>query len=182
MKKGQILLLFAFFLPIVLMLLAAVIELGRVWVYRVRLQRGAQAAVDAGISAAAEQIATLAIAAQTRTACPTMSSTCPERGDLASWLDNAARATLTASDMQATVLAVAEDICELNQLSSGEAGIGSLLWTYPQVDFRPDDDSVTSLRLSLTMKGRVDILLGGWLGMEEVVVPVNAAAEIPCRR
>ena len=62
----------AVLLVVALLLLAVVVDAGRLYIERARLKRAAQAAADAGIGVAAEHMVTLAVARQTQVA---MSST-----------------------------------------------------------------------------------------------------------
>jgi uncharacterized membrane protein len=174
--RGQMLIVVAILLAIVLMLLAVAVDGGRLMIERTRLRRSAQASADAGIGLVAEHMVTHAAVRQTQaaalpTCAPGMPCTpTPALNDVTGWLTDDDRATLVAPPMKTQVAAEARQYAQLNDFASAEV-------IYPQ-DYDPDAPVV---RVLVTLRRRATILLAGLLEEEWVDLVEQGLSQIPQR-
>lgn len=194
-SRGQILIILAFLIPIGLLIIAVAIDVGRLYRERAQAERAAQSAANAGVSALAEELATLAVARYQEavstpsatpdpaiTAEPTQIATpTPPIQELTGWLRDDDRAALAWDPIRSRVIEVAEDYASLNDLDPERENIQALEITYPQTGFDPYDQDHTTLRLSVRVRGRSLMLLAGLVGREYVDFSVEAASELGIR-
>lgn len=185
--RGQVLILIAVLIPVVLLFLALAVDVGRVYIERARLQRSAQGAADAGISVVAEHMVTLAVARQTSLAATpsptppgTMTAT-PFPADIQAWLQDEDRQALTTDPLRGTAVAEAMLFAQHNSLATSSPGIIRLEPFYPQPGYRPDDPGIPVLRFLVTVERRTTILLAGLLGDGFVHIRTTGQSEIPQR-
>jgi hypothetical protein len=189
-RCGQIVVVIAVLIPIVLLMLAVAVDAGRLYIERARLRRAAQAGVDAGLGWVAEQMVTLAVPRQTaaaeRTPCTpdagfgTPNATCtgtPPPDDIPCWLTDEDRAFLVSPPMRETAQAVARHYASQNDLDASDETIQELTVDYPYL-YDPNGET---LRMQFAAKRLVTMLLAGLLGRETIEVPVEVMAEIPLR-
>ena len=183
-RHGQVLILVAVLIPILLLFLAVVVDAGRIFIERSRLQRSAQAAADAGISVVAEQMVTLAVARQTTmagTPSPTPPGTMtatPPPGDIQGWLHDEDRRALTSDPLQAT--AVAETL--LYALRNGlDLDVLRLDVEFPQPGYTPGNSGIRVLRFMVEVERQTSILLAGLFGDAFISLEATGRSEIPQR-
>lgn len=186
--RGQVVIIFAFLIIIGLFLLALLVDGGRLYVYRGRDQRAAQSAADAGIGLVAERMVTLAIPRMTEAS---LASSClaegefsapgaactstPEPDEIADWLTEDDQQALLAPEIKVTVQALAVEYAGRNGISESEPAISDLQAEYP---YRYQHESET-IRIRVTVRRNVEVLLAGLLGQEFIVLPVEAISEVP---
>lgn len=188
--RGQVVVIVAIALTVVLTLLAVAVDGGRLYIQRGRLDRGAQAAAEAGIGWVAEEMVTLAVPRQTeaagRAACVPdgeygeSGSSCtatPLPAEIAHWLNDDDRATLTGPEAQETAEAVAREYAARNGIHATDPEIESLVFTYP---YAYDSDGPV-LGFRSYVRQRVTVLLVGLLGRQFASVVGVGQAEIPQR-
>jgi hypothetical protein len=194
-RRGQILIIVAVLVPVALLLLAVAIDMGRMYQERGQMRRAAQSASDAGASALAEAIATLAFERYQEiqatpsptpdplaTPSPTAEVTpTPPLDRAGAWLQDEDREALTQDPIRGRVLEVAEEFARLNGLDPEGADITEFEVRYPQLGFNPYDSSHGVLRLSVRARGRSLMLLAGLVGREYVEFTVEAASEVRVR-
>ncbi len=186
-RRGQVLILVAVLVPVLLLFLAVAVDAGRIFVERSRLERSAQAAADAGISVVAEQMVTLAVARQTvlaSTPSPTPPGTMtatPPPNQVQAWLSDEDRHSLTTDPLRGTAVAEAILYAERNDLSLSDP---ELLWLevkYPQSDYDAGSPHERTLRFLVKAERRSTVLLAGLLGDSWINISVVAQSEIPQR-
>lgn len=188
--KGQVVVIVAIALTVILTLLAVAVDGGRLYIQRSRLDRGAQAAADAGIGWVAEEMVTLAVPRQTdaagRAACVPdgdygeSGASCtatPLPAEIAHWLNDDDRATLTAPEAQETAEAVAREYAARNGIHTADPEIEALVFTYPYAY----DSEAPNVHFRSLVRQRVTVLLVGLLGREFASVEGIGQAEIPQR-
>ncbi len=186
-KRGQVLILIAVLIPIVLLFLAVAVDAGRIFIERASLKRSAQAAADAGISVVAEQMVTLAVARQTAmagTPSPTppgtMTST-PLPGDIQGWLQDGDRKALVNEPLRSTAIAEAQQYARINGIDPASPEILQLDVRFPQSGYDHGDSSIRVLRFWVVVKRTTPILLAGLLGESFIHIEVSGQSEIPQR-
>lgn len=186
-KRGQILILIAVLIPLLLLFVAVAVDAGRLFIERARLQRSAQAAADAGISVVSEQMVTLAVSRQTVMAATpsptppgTMTAT-PHPGDIQAWLQDEDRLTLTSGSLRATAIAEARLYAQYNQIGLSDPGITRLEIDFPQSGYDPVAPGIRVLRFSVEVTRTATVLLAGLLGESFVNLNVLGQSEIPQR-
>jgi hypothetical protein len=180
--RGQVVVIVAVLIPIVLLMLAVAVDAGRLYAENARLERALQSGADAGISVVAEYMVTLAVARQT--ACgltPNPETPYPSPDDITGWLTNDDRATLVSASIQATAQAVAMSYAARNGIAAGAPDVLEVQASYPQRGFNPYDAGILSLRLKLSARLRARILLAGLLGSEFVELRGEAISELRVR-
>lgn len=186
--RGQVIVIVAVLLMVLLLLLAVAVDGGRIYIERARTVRAAQAGADAGIGRVAEEMVTLAVPRQTeaalRPACvpdagfgtPGASCTAtPHPGEVSHWLTDDDRATLVAPEMQTAVAAEALDYASRNGLNQADPEILSLDVAYPH-DY---DAAGPAVRLLLSAKRRMTILLSGLLRLDSITLEADGLSELP---
>jgi hypothetical protein len=181
-RRGQVVVIIAVLIPIVLLLLAVAIDSGRLYAERARLERALQSGADAGMSVVAEHMLTLAIARQTEFALtPSPETPFPPPEDIEAWLMDDDRATLVGASIRATAQAEALRYAEFNGIDTSAPGILEVQVIYPQDGYDAYNDSIFSLRLEMRARLRAQILLAGLLGREFVELPSGALSELRVR-
>ena len=173
--RAQILVIAAILLSIGMLILAVAVDGGRLFLEQVRLDRAAQAAADAGIGIAAEQVVVLAAARQTEAAqapaCPACTPT-PPPSPAEAWLTDSDRDALTSSAMHIDVEREAMLYAERNGLAREATSV-----EYP-FDYQPQDSAV---RVRFETSRRVEILLAGLLNPDWAQLDAAAISQIPQR-
>ena len=186
-RRGQVVVIIAVLIPIVLLLLAVAVDGGRLYAENARLERALQSGSNAGISVVAEQMVTLAVARQTVMAGmpspepPILSTPTPPLDDVVAWLTNDDRATLVSALLNATAQAEAMAYAARNGIDFTDPEILEIDVIYPQTGFNAYDDSIIMLRLKLMATRRTRILLAGLLGREFVELSGEAISELRVR-
>jgi hypothetical protein len=194
-SRGQILIILAFLIPIALLIIGVAIDVGRLYRQRAQVERAAQSAANAGVSALAEEMATLAFARyedalSTPSATPDPLATpeptpegnsTPPSQDLPGWLQDEDRAALTVDPIRSRVIEVVELYASLNELDTEAESIQTLEIIYPQLGFNAYNPGLASLRLSVRVRGRSLMLLAGLVGREYVDFSVEAASQLQIR-
>ncbi len=186
-KRGQILIIIAFLIPVLLLFLAVAVDAGRLFIERSRMKRAAQGAADAGISIIAEQMVTQVVARQTIQAStpsptpPAAMTAIPALGDLQAWLTNEDRATLVSPSIQIAAGAEARLLARANGFDIADSQTLAVDYKFPQDGFDPTDDDIKTLRFSVSIKRREVILLAGLLNESFVHLEVDGLSEIPHR-
>jgi hypothetical protein len=188
-ERGQVLVIVAVLLIVCMLVLALVVDGGRLYVEEDRLKRSAQAAADAGIGWISEQMVTQAIPRQTQAAgmVPCMpdgdfgavGGTCtatPEPERIGAWLNEDDLATLRSPDVIAGAQAIAVDYAHKNGIRDGGSDGGGLSIAYPYTG-----SSDGSLGMLVRIRQRTNILLAGLLSDSYVDLEVEALSEIPLR-
>ena len=186
-RKGQILIIVAVLIPVLLLLLAVAVDAGRLFIERGRMKRVAQAAADAGIGVVAEQMVTLAVARQTSMASTpsptppgTMTAT-PLPGDVAGWLQDDDRATLVSDAVLGIAATEAVVYANINGFDIANPDTLTIDVTYPQPGYAADDMHIFVLRMLVSIRQRVTILLAGLLSEQWVDLTAEGQSEIPQR-
>jgi hypothetical protein len=178
--RAQILVIAAILLSLGLLILAVAVDGGRLYLEQVRLERSAQAAADAGIGVAAEQVVTLAAARQTEAALapacaappPAACTPTPPPFPVEAWLSDTDRESLVSAAMQAQVESVAMNYAERNGL-----GPETTFVDYP-FDHQPQDAVV---RVRVRTGRQLEILLAGLLDPDWVRLEAAAISTVPQR-
>lgn len=185
--RGQVVVLVAVLVPVVLTLLAVAVDAGRLYVERSRMVRAAQAGADAGIGVVAEQMVTLAVARQTQAASdpppipPETATPAPPLTDIVAWLTDEDREELVSAVVQAAAVASALDYADRNGLGTEDRPALEIRVTYPQDGYFPYDAAIQTLQMRVFARDEAVILLAGLLGHEFVDLSVEAMSEIPQR-
>jgi hypothetical protein len=193
-RAGQVLVIVAFLIPVVLLLLAMAVDTGRIYVQRSRDRRAAQAAADAGISYVAERMTTQVIIRQTQAAntslsTPTLLLTARIDGAISitptavpvvlqGWLTDADRATLISPEVAGTAAAVALEFAGWNGLSPDGGDPVEVGVIYPQASYAPADESLPTLQLLVYVRREIRHVLSGLIGPNHLELWVEALAEI----
>jgi hypothetical protein len=185
--RGQVLILIAVLIPVVLLFLAVAVDAGRIFIERARLQRSAQAAADAGISVVGEHMVTLAVARQTvmaGTPSPTPPGTMtatPLPGDIQSWLQDEDRLSLISDPLRGTAVAEALLFAQHNHIDLTSPNILRLEVKYPQPGYDPGDPGTRVLRFLVEVEQSTMVLLVGLLGDSFINIEAMGQSEIPQR-
>ena len=186
-SRGQVLILVAVLIPVVLLMLAVVVDAGRIFIERARLRRSAQAAADAGISVVAEQMVTLAVARQTvmaSTPSPTPPGTMtatPLPNDVPAWLTDEDRRALTTDPLQGTAVAEALAYARRNGVDATQPDILRLEIQFPQPGYDPGESATHFLVFLVEVERRTAVLLAGLLGESFINLEAAGQSEIPQR-
>jgi hypothetical protein len=152
-QRGQIVVLVAIFLSVAMMLLAVMVDAGRLFVERGRMMRAVQSAADAGIGVVAEEMVTLAEARRDAgsEACSPAPSCYLEAGD---WdrLEG-------EPEVKAQVQAEARAYAARNALDPEGPQV-----THFEVDYPLLDRDAHTLGVRVSARRRVPVLLIGLLG------------------
>lgn len=186
-KTGQILILFAILLPVLLILLALAVDAGRLYIERDRMKRAAQSAADAGISVVAEQMVTQVVLHQTETAMSLSGFTvatetpAPKPKTIAAWISNEDRSTLVAPPIQTASAQEALEYARLNGFNRINPDIHCIEITYPQIGYLPEDTSQQDLRFEVSICRQTTVLMAGLLGEQFVDLRVHSISVISQR-
>lgn len=186
-KQGQVLIVVAVLIPVLLLFLAVAVDAGRIFIDRAGLQRSAQAAADAGISVVAEHMVTLAVARQTimaSTPSPTPPGTMtatPVLNNIQAWLNDEDRQALTADPLRGTAVAEALHYAQRNGVDPFQPEILRLEIQYPQPGYDSGDPSIHALRILVEIERRTTVLLVGLLGESFMDIKAASQSEIPQR-
>jgi hypothetical protein len=188
--RGQVLVIVAVLLTIGMLLLALIVDAGRLYIEQDELDRSAQAAADAGIGWVAEQMLTQAIPRQTAAASlppcvpdadfgssrgECTATPAPERIPL--WLEDDDLATLMAPAIQLTAQSIARSYAAGNGLTESDPETEQLVFQYPH---NPDPQS-DALAMSVQVRRRAIVLLAGLLSDSYVHLEGRGLSEIPLR-
>jgi len=186
-RNGQILIVVAVLIPVLLLLLAVAVDAGRLFIERGRMKRAAQAAAHAGISVVAEQMVTLAVARQTVMAStpsptpPGVMTATPFPGDVPAWLQDEDRATLVSDAVLGIAATEAVEYANRNGFDIANPDTLAIVVTYPQPGYAPGDAGIPVLRLLVSIRQRATILLAGLLSDQWVDLTADGQSEIPQR-
>jgi hypothetical protein len=185
-RKGQIVVVIAILIPIVLLFLAVAVDSGRLYSERAQMERGLQSGADAGMSLVAEQMVTLAVArqtaiAQTQMPEPPFPTSTPSPEDIVAWLTDDDREVLVSAPMRASVRSEALAYAKRNGIDDTEAEILEIDVVYPQIGYDPYNPNITTLRLSMSARRSTRFLLAGFLGREFVEISSEAVSELQQR-
>jgi Flp pilus assembly protein TadG len=186
-RRGQVLIVVAFLIPIALLLVAIAVDAGRIFIERSRMQRAAGAAANAGISVVSERIVNLAAARQTlaapvgtSTAHPLLTAT-PPPGDPVAWLTDEDRATLVSPAVRSEAAAEAVRYLEKNGFDVERAASLEAQIDYPQAGYDAYATQITELSMQVQLEQRLVLLLVGLLNENWVMLTVDARSQIPQR-
>jgi len=185
-RRGQVLMIVAFLLPIALLLVAIAIDAGRIFIERGRTQRAAGAAANAGISVVSERMVNLASARQTQAASVGMSTgshmptATPPPGNPVAWLTDEDRAVLVSTAVRSEAFAEAVRYLEENGFDATRAALEVHI-NYPQAGYDPYATQITELSMRVQLEWRLDILLAGLLKEDWVKLAADARSQIPQR-
>lgn len=174
--SGQVVLIVAFLIMVLLLILAFMVDGGRLYLLRGHAVRSAQAAADAGMSVAADRIVTQAVLRQTEAAlfpCSTCTPT-PDLSAAEKWLTEEDRLNLISPPLQTAVVQEALEWAARNGYEESSPEILKVEVIYP-FDYRPAGDT---LGLQVTIRRRVTILLAGLLDSDAVDFSVQARSEV----
>jgi hypothetical protein len=168
----------AVLLSVALLLLAVVVDGGRLYLEHGRTKRAVQAAADAGIGVAAEHVVTLAVIRQTQAAEDILCLTAPAGactptpppGQPAAWLTDEDRATLVSAPVQTEAAEAALAYALHNGLTREDT-----LVEYPH-DFAAEDSNV---RIRVQTERELAVLLAGLLSPDLVHMQVSAVSQVP---
>ncbi len=182
-RRGQIVVVIAILIPVVLLFLAVAVDGGRLYTERAQMERGLQSGADAGMSLVAEQMVTLAVARQTTIAqTPALespfSTPTPSPADVVAWLTDDDRATLVSAPICASVRSEALAYARRNGIDDAEAEILEIEVIYPQVGYDPYNSNISILRLRMSARRSTQFLLAGLLGRESVEFSSEAVSEL----
>ena len=181
--RGQVLIFIAFFLPLVLLLLAVTLDAGRIYIEQSRMHQAAAAAAHAGIGTVADTIVARVVLRKTQVATGpgTPEPSPPSAGDPLTWLTDDDRAELVASGMRAEAIAEALHYLELNGIESGGVHVVQIEIEYPQPGYDPKDEWIKVLSMRVRLERELPVLLAGLLNEEWVTVHAEAISQIPQR-
>jgi hypothetical protein len=184
-RRGQVVLIVAVLIPVVLLLLAVAVDVGRLTIETARLERALQSGADAGMSLAAEQMVTLVAARQTEmagTPTPPLPATpLPSPDDLYAWLTDDDRAKLVGPANRAAVREEAMAYASRNGIDASAPEVLDIIVLYPQNGFDPHNEDFATLRLAISARRRTTILLAGLLGREFTELSGEAMSELRIR-
>ncbi len=169
-SKGQILVVIAIVLAVGMLLLAVAVDGGRLYIERGQLERGTQAAADAGIGVVGDEVVRLAEL---------------RRQEGAQACEPAPQCYLQEEDWQALetdpqlaqrVRQEARAYAARNGIKEGEGGLLELRIEYPVVD-----EAGQTLGVRVTARREVAVLLVGLLGESFYQLRATASSVIPGR-
>jgi hypothetical protein len=189
-RRGQVVVLVAILVPVVLLLLAVSIDAGRMYICQAELRQAAQAGADAGMGWVAEQMVTMAVGRQTEAAAgppcvadgpfgdPFAGCTAtPYPHQIPYWLTDEDRAALVSPAAQAVVGALAREYAARNGLEEGDPDVVEFVVYYPDVY----DPLASDLRIRILARKRMTILLAGILGESFAEVRADVQAGVTQR-
>lgn len=189
-RGGQVVILVAILIPVALLLLAAAVDAGRLYLESARLERAAQAGADAGMGWVADQMVTMAVHRQTEAASlppcmpdagfGTPAATCtatPLPQEVTHWLTEQDRQMLVSTHMQIAAQSVARDYAARNSLDANDPAVLEFQIQYP-CSYDPNG---STLRMCVSARRRVEILLAGLLHKDCAELPVQAISEVQQR-
>jgi len=174
--RGQIVVIVAVLLMVVLIFLAVVVDAGRLYIEQARLARVAQAAADAGGSLVADQIVAFAATRQAEASaapCPTCTPT-PDPQFAERWLTDGDRAQLVSPALQTPVAALALEYAQRNGIRATGPQPATVEVSYP-ADYRFE---AATIRVRVLIRRQAVILLAGLLGRELVELTGSGESEI----
>jgi len=184
---GQTTVLTAIFLMGALLMLAVLVDIGRISVERHELANAAGAAAKAGLVTVGDQMMTQALAQQTLAAqspCVpdagygTPGATCtatPSPANIPAWLTNEDRQALVAAPMRTQVAVRVQQNAARNQVAPGDPGVASFEVIYPYA-YTP---AAHNLSILVRIRREVKILLFGfWEGSETLGIEAESKQSI----
>src|SRR3990172_2532978 len=188
--RGQAVILVAVALIGLLMLLAWVVDSGRLFAERQRLARAVEGAAKAGLVVVADRMVTQAGARQTEAAlrppCApdgvfgNLGGICtatPSPQDVASWLTDLDRTELISPAMQTPLAHAVEDYAARNGIDPSSTAVAELEVHYPY-SFHLGDRSLT---LRAVARHVFTVLLAGLLGQERAEITVETLQSLDQR-
>jgi hypothetical protein len=186
-EHGQVILIVAVLLMVLLLFLAVLIDGARLFVEQQEINRALDAAGKAGLIVVGDQMVTQVVAAQTAAASITPSATLagstpgptptrtPAPDDFYNWLTDEDRQTLIAPPMQTAVAthvlgSLGENGLGMNNPNVIDIGIG-----YPE-NYHLDDQTIEIL---LSLDRKVVIIFGRVLNLNQGVLSGSSKQTIP---
>ena len=188
---GQILIVFAILILIMVFFLAWIVDGGRIAIRRAETRRGAEAAANAGMVVVGNQMLTQAVARQTEAAgrppcapeagygtpAPNCTAT-PQIRDIPAWLTDDDRATLVSPAVQTPVAAAAQDYAARNNVGPASTNIVEFSVIYP-FDYQAQ---AREIRLNIRIRRAISILLAGVLNRTQAELAEESIATLPQRK
>ncbi len=182
-RRGQVVVIVAFLIPVVLLLMAVGVDAGRLYLAQAALRREAESAASAGISVVADRMVTQVVIRKTEAAgapAPPLGATStPEPGNLPAWLTDDDRATLVSPAVASEAEAAARSLLVMNGKQAGAEV--EFEFTFPQPGYDPENTAISSLICRVGLKTRIEILLAGLLNEGWTTLEVTGEAAIPQR-
>ncbi|OGO46505.1 MAG: hypothetical protein A2Z30_03255 [Chloroflexi bacterium RBG_16_64_43] len=188
--RGQAVILVAVALIGLLMLLAWVVDSGRLFAERQRLTRAVEGAAKAGMVVVADRMVTQVVARQTEAAlrppCAPdgafgspggICTATPSPQHLTSWLTDLDRADLVSPAMQTPVAQAVEEYAARNGIDPSSATMAELEVHYPS-DYHLGDRRLT---LRAVARHMFTLLLAGLLGQERAEITVETLQSLDQR-
>lgn len=184
-ERGQVILIVAVLLVVLLFLLAVLIDAGRLFVEQQEINRALDAAGKAGLILVGDRMVTQVVAAQTAAASitpgegtpgPTPTRT-PGPDDFYAWLTDEDRQTLVAPPLQTLVATQVLGSLEENGFGKDHPQVIYIGISYPE-DYNLDDQT---LEILLNFDRRVVILFGKILNLNQGVLSGSSKQTIPQR-
>ncbi|NPA72499.1 MAG: hypothetical protein GXO35_06690 [Gammaproteobacteria bacterium] len=180
----------AIFLIASLLLLALIVDVGRISIERQSLANAAGSAAKAGLVVVGDQMMTQALAQQTAAAdspCEpdagygTPDATCtatPSPADIPAWLSDEDRRRLVSSPMQTQVAAQVQQYAVRNHVGPDDPSISHFEVIYPYM-YAP---TARDLSIVVRIRRRFKILLFGfWEGSDTLEIEATSKQSIPQR-
>ncbi len=188
--RGQAVILVALALIGILMLVAWVVDSGRLFAERQRLTRAVEGAAKAGLVVVADRMVTQAVARQTEAAlrppCVAdgpfgsaggMCTATPPPQEVIPWLTDADRVELVSPNVQTPVAAAAQSYAARNGIQIVSDN-GSLLEIYFPYSYAPDDRWISLRAIAHRV---LAVLFGGLLGEGETEIAVESLQSLEQR-
>jgi len=188
-ENGQVIIIVAFLLVVVLTLLALIIDGSRIMVVKQELNRAADAAGKAGLIIVGDQMITQVVGAQTAAASITVTATpvgstpgptltpTPSLDDFYSWINDDHKKTLVAPPMQTLVATHVLGSAEENGYGLSNPDILRLDISYPD-NYLPGDQNI---QIKVRIDRFVAILFGSLFNFENGVLSGSTKQYIPQR-
>jgi hypothetical protein len=176
---GQIVVIFAILLTVMMFFLAWIVDGGRIAIYRAEANRGAESGANAGLIIVGDQMLTQSSVRQTEasvrrrcipqagygTSAPSCTAT-PHPNDIPAWLTQNDRATLVSSAIQTRVATAVFGSVAQNKMGSDNPGISEVIVIYP---FEYDSEDAR-VKIRVRIHRQATVLLVGILDRKEVEV------------
>ena len=174
--RGQMIIIVAVIIMVMTLMLAVMVDGGRVYLEKSKAERAVQAGADGGIGIVSEAIVTLA-AAQQATANAAPCGVCtptpdPQKAD--QWLSDDDRATLISPPVQTQVAIAAVNYASQNGVGTSDPSIHSFRIDFPHT-YHPDR---ATLQIRVSAVKQTSLLLVGLLNREWVNLPVQGISEV----
>ena len=182
-RRGQVVVVIAFLIPVILLLMAVGVDAGRIFLARAELQRAAESAASAGISVVADRMVTQVVIRKTEAAgtpsTPIGATATPLPGGLTAWLTDEDRATLVSPAVVSAAESAARSILAENGVEAGTDV--EFVSNFPQQDYDPGNPDIPLLIYKVGLRTRISILLAGLLYEGWTQIDVSGEAAIPQR-